>query len=235
MTTRWPAVVAVAGTSGIGGAAAVLSFAALCDLAARSGVAVPALWPGIVDGVVIVATVAVVAGAGWYAWSLLIIGAIVSVSGNIVHAAIPDGVLPVWLCATVAAVPPVALVAVTHLAVHLRRAGSTSAVACDISTTESELTRGSGLGSSLGELVRDSAPGAITPEVADVTAAPVLSHRDIAATPTGAPVPIVRVDGTARAHALELLASGVSAQAVAERLGIHRTTVYRWKRSPTPD
>ena len=59
----WPVVVAVAGTLGLAGAAFVLSFTALRDLAALAGI--PAaqswLWPLVVDGVILEATISVVA------------------------------------------------------------------------------------------------------------------------------------------------------------------------------
>ncbi|OZE10087.1 hypothetical protein CH249_14385 [Rhodococcus sp. 05-2255-3B1] len=95
-----------------------LSFTALRDLAVRSGV--PAgqawVWPLIVDGLVLVATVAVVAldHHRWYAWTLLGIGASLSLAGNSLHATY-TGELPVAVRILVAAVPPLSLLAVTHL------------------------------------------------------------------------------------------------------------------------
>ena len=65
-----------------------LSFTALADLAARSGIGTGQAWawPLIVDGIIVVATVAIVALAGqkaaWYPWALLIDGAVVSVTAN---------------------------------------------------------------------------------------------------------------------------------------------------------
>lgn len=233
---RWPAAVAVAGTASLGAAAAVLSFAALCDLAARSGVAVPVLWPAIVDGVVIVATVAVVAGAGRYAWALLIVGALVSVAGNIVHASLPDGVLPVWLRATVAAVPPVALVAVTHLAVRLRRTSSTtSAVARDISILRDDPNCDEALPQSGGGRVESDSWAEMESAVVDPSVVrTALSHRYTTARPHGDTATGTRNDDSGRARAIELLAAGTSARTVAEQLGVHRTTVYRWKRMQCP-
>jgi hypothetical protein len=103
----------------------VLSFASLWNLAARS--VWPArlawLWPVIVDGTIVLATMAIVALAGYrhqrgnrrFFWAVLCATAVVSVSGNAVHALIP-GTAPLvpWLSAVIACVPPIALLATTH-------------------------------------------------------------------------------------------------------------------------
>src|SRR5699024_4109247 len=91
---HWAVVTAVAGTGFIAAGAFWLSFTALADLAARSGVggSQAGAWPLIVDGIIVVATVAVVALAGqrsaWYPWALLIGGAAVSVTANAIHAVV---------------------------------------------------------------------------------------------------------------------------------------------------
>jgi len=116
---------AAAGTILIAALSSVLSFAALSDVARRSGVGIPVLWPMIVDGLILVATFAVVAVQGSaYAWMMLGSGAAVSIAGNILDAVTPEGPMPSQIAAVVAAVPPVALVAVTHLTVHLARHAS---------------------------------------------------------------------------------------------------------------
>lgn len=119
----WTAVV---GTVFIAVGAFWLSFTALTDLAHASGIAATQAWawPLIVDGIIVVGTVAVVALAGqrgaWYPWMLLMIGAAVSVAANSIHAVVAADadVLPV-LAASVAAVPPLVLLAITHLTVVL--------------------------------------------------------------------------------------------------------------------
>lgn len=120
---------AVAITILIGAASFVLSFSSLCDLAART--VWPGnlawLWPVIVDGAIILATMALVAFSAYpeqrsarrYFWALLIVGAAVSVGGNAVHAMIPNPALPeqplgLWFAAAIACVPPIALVGATH-------------------------------------------------------------------------------------------------------------------------
>ena len=86
-------------TVGIGIGSFVLSFTALADLAARAGIPErPAwLWPLIVDGTILQATMAVVALAGLedqqrnrrYFWIVLSVSAAVSVVANGWHAALP--------------------------------------------------------------------------------------------------------------------------------------------------
>ncbi len=120
---------AVTGTVVIGAGAFWLSFTALTDLARRSGIDTGQAWawPLIVDGIIVVTTVAVVAmsrrgQSAWYPWMLLLGGAAVSVLANALHAGLTDDVdVPVALAAPVAAVPPLVLVAVTHLTVVLAR------------------------------------------------------------------------------------------------------------------
>ncbi|WP_231478570.1 DUF2637 domain-containing protein [Microbacterium saccharophilum] len=123
-----------------------LSFTALADLAHASGIAATQAWawPLIVDGIIVVGTVAVVALAGqrgaWYPWMLLMIGAAVSVTANSIHAVVAAdaNVLPV-LAASVAAVPPLVLLAITHLTVVLTQrfrlhVSSTAETPRDLST-----------------------------------------------------------------------------------------------------
>ncbi len=126
--SRWVLATGIAGTVFIAGFAFWLSFTALTHLAIRAGIAEEQAWawPLIVDGIIVVATVAVVAlrerkGHG-YAWLLLICGASVSVTANAVQAAMPAGMaLPPPLAAAVSAVPPIVLLAITHLTVVLAR------------------------------------------------------------------------------------------------------------------
>lgn len=108
----------------------VLSFASLTDLAVRSGIdsTLAWIWPIIVDGLIVAATVAIVALNGHgrramvYPWTLLFFGAIVSTAANATHAILsvdraPD--IPAVVAALVAAMPPVVLLLITHLTVHM--------------------------------------------------------------------------------------------------------------------
>ena len=105
-------VTAITGTVFIAAGAFWLSFTALADLAQRSGIEAGQAWawPLIVDGIIVVATVAVVALANqsrptWYPWTLLAAGAVVSVTANAIHAIIAaDTDVPAVLAASVAAI-----------------------------------------------------------------------------------------------------------------------------------
>ncbi|EMY33182.1 phage excisionase, partial [Arthrobacter crystallopoietes BAB-32] len=122
---------AVGATVIIAVGAFILSFAALTDLAQRSGIEAHLawIWPIIVDGMIVAATVAIVALNGHdrramiYPWALLIFGAIVSTAANSVHAILTVDRLatdiPPLVSALVAAMPPVVLLAITHLTVHM--------------------------------------------------------------------------------------------------------------------
>jgi hypothetical protein len=122
-------------TVGIGAASFVLSFAALRDLAARAGISerLAWLWPLIVDGTILQATMAVVTLAGHrdqdrsrrYFWIVLSSSAAVSVGANALHALIAgSGPLSPWLAAAIAVVAPVGLLASTHGLSLLIRVGS---------------------------------------------------------------------------------------------------------------
>ncbi|MFD3458228.1 DUF2637 domain-containing protein [Nocardia fluminea] len=118
---RWSAVLIVLV---IGGAAFVLSFAALRDLAVRAHTPAHLAWlfPVIVDGTIIQATIAVLALADsperTFFTRVLIAGATVSIGGNIAHALVSGHGA---LAATLAVIAPAALLLDTHgLAVLLR-------------------------------------------------------------------------------------------------------------------
>ena len=123
----WVGRISVAGTALLAIGGFVLSFAALRDLAVRVGM--PAdlgwIWPLLIDGMIVEATLAVVAlaqrgsRAVWYAWFLLAVGAVVSVGSNGVHAMVTGHG---WAGAAAASVPPGGLVATTPLTVLLMAA-----------------------------------------------------------------------------------------------------------------
>jgi hypothetical protein len=137
-------------TVGIGAASFVLSFAALRDLAARAGISerLAWLWPLIVDGTILQATMAVVALAGRrdqhrsrrYFWIVLASSAAVSVGANALHAVIPGSApLSPWLAAAIAVVAPVSLLASTHgLSLLIRVSGPVDSVRrrSDVATVE---------------------------------------------------------------------------------------------------
>ncbi len=92
--------VAVTITAGIAVSSFVLSFAALSDLARRTGSWadwLPYLWPGIVDGAIVLATMGILTTAAYpdqrknrqFFWSMLALGSLVSIGGNALHAILP--------------------------------------------------------------------------------------------------------------------------------------------------
>ncbi|HWB38323.1 MAG TPA: DUF2637 domain-containing protein, partial [Rugosimonospora sp.] len=125
----WVVRAAIGGNLFLGACAFWMSFSALADLADRAGVAAePWVWPLIVDGLIVVSTVSVLAlspfgrRATWFAWLLLAGGAGVSVLGNGMHALwYGEATVPAAMRVTIAAVPPLVLLASTHLTVELAR------------------------------------------------------------------------------------------------------------------
>jgi len=214
-------VVAVAGTFLLTLGAFVLSYAALRDLAVLAGV--PAeqawLWPLIVDGVILEATISVVALRGGatparrYAWGLLVAGAAVSVAANITHAIVAaDARVPGLVAALVASVPPLVLVAMTHLTV---------------------------------ELIRNANPrttGSTDPEPAPVVVHTAASSRPLAQITTGddtidvakrKPAPGGGGSGRElrqqrRVEAARMAAENVPLRQIARHFGVHPTTISRW-------
>jgi hypothetical protein len=121
-------------TLGIAMVSFVLSFTSLRELAAIS--AWPGwpswLWPLIIDGTIILATAGIVSLAPYrdqfwnrvFLWVVLGAAAWVSVGGNALHAWLATGHLIVWMrwgSAGLACVPPVALLATTHILAILWR------------------------------------------------------------------------------------------------------------------
>lgn len=118
-------VAAVLITTGVGAASFRLSFAALKDLAIRARI--PAdlgwLWPCIVDGTILIATMGAIVmqyrsrpkHERWYFWGVLVVSVVVSIGSNAIHSILPpDQPLGPWLTGFIAGVAPVSLVATTH-------------------------------------------------------------------------------------------------------------------------
>ncbi|WP_342373032.1 DUF2637 domain-containing protein [Propioniciclava soli] len=197
---KWAVITSVVGTVFIAAGAFWLSFTALADLARRAGIGDGQAWawPLIVDGVIVVSTVAVVALAGeraaWYPWTLLIGGAAVSVTANALHAIVAaDADVPAGLAAAVAAVPPVVLLASTHLTVVLIR--TTTQPATDAAESREPVAL---------EVMPTESP---TPELARLVPAEVPDRR---------------------VRAVELRESGWSNKKIARSLDVHPSTVGRW-------
>ncbi|MGV1005518.1 MAG: DUF2637 domain-containing protein [Candidatus Nanopelagicales bacterium] len=213
---RLAVVTAIVGTVFIAAGAFWLSFTALADLARRSGIEAGQAWawPLIVDGIIVVATVAVVALAGQrrstlYPWTLLAAGAIVSVTGNAIHAVIAaDSDVPSVLAASVAAVPPLVLLAITHLTVILTRPAPLEEDAV-IVPSRTERTG---------------------PEPSDVRESTTKSQELV-------PLPVQKdasgIPSSRRGMAEELReVQGWSNKQIARHLGVHPSTVGRWFTTP---
>jgi len=119
---RWVQPTSAAGVLGIGAAAFLLSYDALHSLAVASGVrpGLARIWPGVLDGFIVVATLTVVAAKRarqptWYPWALVALFSAASVVFNILHALDRYLAAARWVGPLVFAMPPVALVLATHL------------------------------------------------------------------------------------------------------------------------
>jgi hypothetical protein len=119
---RWVQPVSAAGVLGIGAAAFLLSYDALHSLALASGVrpGLARIWPGVLDGFIVVATLTVVAAKRtrqptWYPWALVTLFSAASVAFNILHALDRYLTAARWVRPLVFAMPPIALVLATHL------------------------------------------------------------------------------------------------------------------------
>lgn len=224
----WAAAVATCGNLAIGFGAFWLSFTALSDLARMAGVPEGQawVWAVIVDGLIVISTVAVVAldGNGWravaYPWTLLTLSAGVSVVANLLHAivqAAPE--VPAPLAGAIAAVPPLVLISTTHLTVILiRHAGRTPVVQTAAAPPDND----------------PPTEAKTTPSTPTPTPSP---------TPAPAPAERTRVDATParvsklsraggqsalRERAQELFEQGLSSRQIAAEIGVHRSTVSRW-------
>ncbi|GAB3597164.1 DUF2637 domain-containing protein [Microbacterium tumbae] len=222
---RWVVLSAVTGTVLIGLGAFWLSFTALADLAHRAGTAAQLswVWPLIVDGVIVVATISVVAlsrhgaRATRYPWLLLAGGAAVSVSANVTHALVAaDTTVPPLLAALVASVPPVVLLAITHLTVVLTRYQGTVGTE-DHAATSTSATSAPDEAQAVQKLEALRAqPG--------VPARPTRRQIDPAT-----PVALRQGAGGEReAAARQLRGEGMSNRQIAAQLAVHPSTVGRW-------
>ena len=218
---RLAVTTAVAGTVLIALGAFWLSFTALADLAKRSGISEGQAWawPLIVDGIIVVATVSVVALAGhraaWYPWMLLAAGALVSVTANAIHAVIAaDADVPQLLAASVAAVPPLVLLAITHLTVILTR---------PIPSTESTVTATTEpIGDASIDGEQENVMRGTVPELPSTTTA----------TPTDDASEINADSFERRTVAAGLRGQGWSNKRIAKHFGVHPSTVGRWLPQP---
>lgn len=232
-TSSRGATAAVAGSAVAAVAVAALafwlSFASLADLAARFGVPAGQAWafPLVVDGLVVVSTVAAAAMTRhrWYAWALLVVGTIVSVAGNGIHA---------WhltassISVGIAVIPPLVTLAAIHLTIMLAQQGRDTATGKPVTSDVSDFEHES-----------EDVPDAIEPAPRPVTrlhvARPVAvrdssaeqATLDLDVAPPTAAADALR-DEALRDEALRLVADGLSVRAAGEQLGVSKDRVHRW-------
>ncbi|MEK0218597.1 DUF2637 domain-containing protein [Bifidobacterium mongoliense] len=223
---RWPARTAIAGTCLIALGAFWLSFTALADLAARSGIAERQAWawPLIVDGIIVVATVSVVALGGqrsaWYPWMLLAGGALISVTANAVHAIVSaDTDVP-------------GLLAITHLTVILTRTPDEPAEAPQVAVHQ--VLASDDVPSPTPQIV----PGGHMPELGRASSENETLSQNVASEtttdappskkPVGGDSPADEAHADRRERARELREAGWSNKRIARHLGVHASTVGRW-------
>ncbi|WP_454158805.1 DUF2637 domain-containing protein [Microbacterium lacticum] len=216
---RWAVYSSASGTVMIAGGAFWLSFVALADLARRSGIEREQwVWPLLVDGLIVVATVSAVAldrrAGSWYPWALLVAGALVSVTANALHAVVAaDANIPVVLAAAVAAVPPLVLLASTHLTVVLIRSTRITTTPPPAEAPVSGLPE-TGI-----------TPEALAPSPATETNDPPDEEQGEASAPVGA-------GSGRRERAARLREAGWSNKQIARELDVHPSTVGRWLPQP---
>ncbi|KZM75731.1 helix-turn-helix domain-containing protein [Nocardia terpenica] len=124
------AVIASRGARLICALAFASSFTASSDMAARSGISLPMTYPLVVDGLIVVATIALDELRGWaaaYAWFLLGTSTALAmwVTGTHVFLS-PDAAIPTQLRVAMAITAPIAMLAATHLAMMLRHNASSA-------------------------------------------------------------------------------------------------------------
>lgn len=225
--SRGVIVLAITGTVLLALGAFWLSFTTLQGLAALSGI--PAgqawVWPLIVDGVILEATISVVAlrnsapGARRFAWLLLASGAGVSVAANITHAVVAsDTRVPAIIAALVASVPPLVLLAMTHLTVELTR---------NETPHQAHETR---------TLIEHSTPANLdepaAASVLDIPAAAEGAGSSASERSAPASARATKRSAVGRERAVALASAGVSKRQIATELGVHPTTVGRWLSAP---
>lgn len=132
--------VTTAGVAGLALAGFAMSYDALHALARASGATAGLawLWPLIVDGFIVVASLSVLRAVlegrpAWHPWLLLLIFSAVSVAGNVAHGAhTPIGRL-------VAAVPPIALVLAFDLLMRQLQESFNDSDAADVAVPERQV------------------------------------------------------------------------------------------------
>jgi hypothetical protein len=192
---RWSAALIILG---VGAAAFRLSFSTLEDLARLARMPADDAWlfPLIVDGTILLATFGLLVCSQHksernFFLGVLVVGSLVSVAGNSVHAVAAGQPLPGWAAALVAAVAPISLLVDTHglallFRVAARQRAQAQAEPEPVPVAEPEpVSRAEPVG---------SAPEPVTEPVPEPAAVPALAPvPDPASAPPVLPAPIPAV------------------------------------------
>lgn len=214
-----PLIASRIGVVVIGALSFWLSFIALTALARDSGfgIAEAYAWPVIVDGLVVVSTIALFATRDRFALFLLVCGAAVSLTGNGIHA---WTLTQSWVAVAAFEVPPLALLSVSHLSMRIaKRVDTPEPVVAEPVVAEVQHA----------EAPQTVAPAPSATE-ADEPGETVHAHTDgpddayVAA--SGVLSPLEK-----RTRAYELLDEGVPGREVARNLDVGEASVRRWKKA----
>lgn len=227
-----------------------LSYSKLFDLAERAGYSnqMAHLWPLIVDGLAVIATIGVLRlRKSGYAWFLLLAATLVSVIAAVASAMFPAGALPPVAAALVSVVPPLCLLFAPHLAVQLIREAQEQ----DATSLEVEEVEVAESNEEADAVNLESKTPAFNVEVGYLNATQVATIEDapkvaVAPVPDVAPtldlqlaseseveqiatVTTARPTDEQRNEALQLVQdTTMSIRAIAKQVGVTDTTVHRW-------
>ncbi|HCM49044.1 MAG TPA: excisionase, partial [Microbacterium sp.] len=155
-----------------------------------------------------------------YPWLLLGGAALVSITANITHALVAaDETVPGIVAALVASVPPIVLLAATHLTVELgryRRAMPTVGEDADVDPATTLVQEGRSERMPVQALMSGTVRTAVAAE----------NTHAASSTPSRA-----RADMGRPEDAIRLSMQGLSNRQIALELGVHPTTVGRWMKS----
>lgn len=217
---RWSAVVIIVG---VGLAAFRLSFSTLEDLARLAHIPAGDAWlfPVIVDGTILLATAGVLVcpdrAERRFFVSVLVVGALVSVAGNSLHAVAAGRDLPGWAAALVAGIAPISLLADTHgLALLFRAAQRHSAPVVE------------------SEPMPEPVPVPVPAVVAEPVPAPAATVSAPKSGSRGGRRPSGGSSADRAARAVVLAASGRSVAAIAAELGVSQGTVRKYLKPAKP-
>lgn len=220
-----------------------LSYSKLFALAERAGYSpnMAHLWPLIVDGLAVVATLGVLRlRKSGYAWFLLIASTVVSVVAAVASAMFPAGALPPVAAALVSIVPPLCLLFAPHLAVQLIREAqeddaATQVVAVDDVDPTDDDQDATNLESEDEafnvEPTSLNAADVALDEQPTVAVAPI--RREVASNSTST---VSELRAAQRSEALQLVANtDLSLREIAKKVGTTDMSVGRWAKAAGVD